>query len=292
VGIAAADPAVLRRRAVAPTIDPAALAAHVAWVHEFLTSFRSDSVAAPKPVPLLRGSSVAVAAGAVWETVSYLPGRPVGWSRQPTMASLGAFLGHFHDASTRPAMTPRIGSTVPVAALIDASTWTGLDVDATTEDAIHHSTEDVRAGLERIDHLDTDRSVIHGDFTSHNVLVAGGPAVPTGVIDFSNAYSEATLADLGFALWRSGRPSQRALCFDPRRIAAYLAGYRSVRTTTPADADRAIVYLQARGLQIAAKQTSRGVTVDEPLVARLAWLHDHLGELTSAVDERLRRATS
>ncbi|HEX2382981.1 MAG TPA: phosphotransferase [Acidimicrobiales bacterium] len=289
---AAAQPVVLRRRHVAIRIAPAAFAAHVAWVHDFLTLLRSDRVATPQPVPLLHGSSVAVAADAVWEIVSYVAGQPVGWSRQPAMVTLGAFLGDFHHASTQVAIAGRVGNTVEVAALADASTWIDLDVGGSAGEIIHHAIDDVRAGLDRIDHLAAERSVIHGDFTNHNVLAVGAPAVPTGVIDFSNAYSDATLADVGFALWRSGRPSQRALCFDPRRIAAYVSGYHSVRPLQDEDAETVIVYLQARGLQIAAKQTSRGETVDEPLIARLAWLHDNLDDLTSSVAQRLRRHDS
>jgi Ser/Thr protein kinase RdoA (MazF antagonist) len=123
----------------------------------------------------------------------------------------------------------------------------------------------------------------------HNVVAWGSPAQPTGIIDFSNAYFESTLADLGFALWRSGRPSQRATAFSPTRIAAYLAGYGSRRPLVTEDVERVLVYLHARGLQILEKQARLAPTIDAPLLARLAWLHDHRTDLHDAVTRRLQR---
>lgn len=66
---------------------------------------------------------------------------------------------------------------------------------------------------------------------------------PCGVIDFANAYVEVPLADIGFALWRSGRPAQDVHEFDPARIAAYIDGDSSVRPLSADDRAAVIVYL-------------------------------------------------
>jgi hypothetical protein len=47
--------------------------------------------------------------------------------------------------------------------------------------------------------------VVHGDFTSHNVLADGTPPRLTGVIDFAGAHVETPVADIGYG--RSSVPS-------------------------------------------------------------------------------------
>lgn len=124
--------------------------------------------------------------------------------------------------------------------------------------------------------------MIHGDFTNHNVLSAGSPSKPCGVIDFGNAYIEVPLFDIGCALWRSGRPSQDVHEFDPDRIAAYVDGYSSVRPLSSDDRAAVLVYLRARGVQIIAKQAARGVTDGGPR-RKLEWLASHHDRLVSVL---------
>jgi Ser/Thr protein kinase RdoA (MazF antagonist) len=261
---------------------------HVAWVHRFLTSLRSDRIRVPEPVGLLDGSAVAIIDETVWETVTYVPGRVVGWNRRPRMREMGAFLAAFHEASAQVSIGHRVGHNIPIAALTAEATWKGCSLANDEADVVQGSIDDLRVGLGRIDHVAASRIVIHGDFTNHNVLAVGEPLSPGGVIDFSNTYSEAALADVGFGLWRSGRPTQHAGTWSPSRIASYLAGYHSRRPLGPRDVDAVMVYLQARGLQIAAKQARDGRIIDQPLTARLAWLHDHAEPLRNHIAQRRR----
>jgi len=205
------------------------------------------------------------------------------------MVELGAFLADFHTASARSMSDRDETGMIAVATLAEDATWRPLELRDGRAETVRRALDDLRSGLERIDHFNAPRTVIHGDFTNHNVLASGTPPAPTGVIDFSNTYREATVADIGFALWRSGRLSQRATAFDPGRIAAYLGGYRSRRRLPPEAVDAVLVYLHARGLQILAKQARRGPGIDAPLVLRLTWLHHHFGDLRDAVTKRLSR---
>jgi Ser/Thr protein kinase RdoA (MazF antagonist) len=220
-----------------------AAAATIEWIHEVLDALDFD---APKPVPYFDGASVAAVDGAVWGAVSYVDGDVVGWSTTPTMFELGAFLARFHDAVARVEIGRQQAPVFPVADL-----------------------EGIGVALQEIGHADRPRHVIHGDFTNHNVLARDGR--PRGVIDFANAYVEVPLADIGFALWRSGRPRQDCDEFDPERVATYIDGYSSVHPLTPDDRAAVLVYLRARGLQIIAKQAARGERDDGPR-RKLAWL--------------------
>lgn len=230
------DGVVVRRHdnAVAHTIE---------WIHGVLAQLEFDS---PKPEPFFDGASVTTRDGVVWSAVSYLDGAIVGWDEQPTMFEMGAYLARFHEAIASVAVLEQQSPVWPVATL------PGLDTE-----------------LRDIEHHGRAQHVIHGDFTNHNVLARNG--VTCGVIDFGNAYVEVPLADIGFALWRSGRPSQESHAFDPERIHGYIDGYSSVRSLTDDDRAAVLVYLRARGVQIVTKERARGVRHDGP-VRRLEWL--------------------
>lgn len=283
--------AVLRRRPAPSGVDPAIVEGHVRWVHQFLHWFQSDHVTVPRPVDLLSGSAVTTVGGATWETVTYLPGRTVGWSRRTTMTEIGALIARFHNIATEQvAGEPGVGHNIPVLDLVEPNTWSGARVNEHGFAIVRRALDDLEAGLDRINHVGAPVTAIHGDLTSHNVLASGQPPAPSGLIDFSNCYREAALADIGFGLWRSGRPSQNAHRFDAARIAACLTGYRSARPTQPDVADAVIVYLLARGLQIAAKQCRQNHDIGPPLTTRLAWLHDHANKLRDDVRTRLQAA--
>ena len=201
---------------------------------------------APKPVRCFDGASVMLRDGAVWSAVTYVRGTIVGWDEQPTMVELGAYLARFHEAMARVPLPEQQAPAWPVDKLPEMAS------------ALHDIGHDTRR-----------RQIIHGDFTNHNVVAMDGQ--PCGVIDFANAYIEVPLADLGFALWRSGRPSQESDGFDVARIGAYLDGYSSVLPLSTDDRAAVLVYLRARGVQIITKQRARGVQDDGP-IRRLEWL--------------------
>jgi Ser/Thr protein kinase RdoA (MazF antagonist) len=124
--------------------------------------------------------------------------------------------------------------------------------------------------------------VVHGDPTTFNVLADGDPPRPSGLIDFELADVEAPVADIGFCLWRSGRPTQEANELDLSRIREFVAGYRSVRRLSDRELDTIPVCLRARGLQMVAKRTRLGITDDGPL-EQLVWIQANQHELAEAV---------
>jgi len=226
-------------------------AAHtIEWIHRVLARLEFN---APKPVPHFDGKSVTVLDGAAWSAVSHVDGTIVGWDSNPTMFEMGAHLARFHDAIERVALPDQQRPAWPVDEL------PGLEAE-----------------LQAIGHDSRPRHVIHGDFTNHNVVAIDGR--PCGVIDFANAYTDVPLVDIGFALWRSGRPFQESDGYDPDRIAAYVDGYNSVIPLKIEDRAAVLVYLRARGIQIITKQRARGVHDDGP-VRRLDWLQRNAGVL-------------
>ena len=238
-----ADGVVIRRHdnASAPTIE---------WIHAVLAQLDFD---APKPVPFFDDASVTTRDGAVWSAVTYLDGEIVGWDDDPSMFELGAYLARFHRAIERVAVPEQQSPAWPVDEL-----------------------PELEGPLRDIGHDERPRHVIHGDFTNHNVLSIRGR--PCGVIDFANAYVEVPLADVGFALWRSGRPFQESDGFDRQRIHEYLDGYSSVTALGADDRAAVLVYLRARGVQIVTKQRARGEQDGGPL-RRLEWLERNGGAL-------------
>jgi homoserine kinase type II len=222
--------------------------AAVEWIHRFLGRL---AFSAPVPMPYFSGASVAEIDGVVWSALSYVDGEIVGWNEAPSLFELGAFLARFHAAAAMVEMEEQRASAIAVDEL------PGLAPE-----------------LARIGHAHRARHVIHGDFTNHNVLAIGSPHRACGVIDFMNAFIEVPLFDIGCALWRSGRPAQDAQTFDATRIVAYVDGYSSVRPLSDDDRAAVVVYLRARGLQIIAKQATRGTTDAGPR-RKLDWLARH-----------------
>jgi hypothetical protein len=52
----------------------------IAWLHTFLRDLARSGFRAPAPVPHLRGESVAIIDGAIWELLTFVPGRSIGWA--------------------------------------------------------------------------------------------------------------------------------------------------------------------------------------------------------------------
>ena len=96
--------------------------------------------------------------------------------------------------------------------------------------------------------------VIYGDFTAHHVIVTGSPPLPAGVIDFERAHLDEPAADIGYGLWRSGRPRQDASHLDLARLSLFIRGYATM-ARIPQQTVRALpVYLHGRGVQMIAKR--------------------------------------
>lgn len=253
------------------------------WVHEQLVRVASGAVAVPQPVPVFNGSSVSAFEDAVWEALTYVPGRVVGWDSRPTMFELGAFLACFHDVTSQIVPEVQRDAAVPVASLVETATWTGIDLPGGHQATVLRAIESVGGQLEQTGHAARAVSLVHGDATNHNVLATGSPARPCGLIDFANAYRDVTLVDIAFALWRSGRTAQETDAFDLDRIRAHVAGYASVR---PLDVEaRAAIaaYLIARGLQIVVRQNRRRTAIEPGPLRKLRWLIDNAPSVRSTV---------
>src|SRR3984893_10747026 len=85
--------AVLRRLPLSSGLD------HVAWLHRFLDRLAQSSFPAPRPLRMLGDASVVVVDEAIWEAVSFLPGRRLNWDPRVPLGSAGALLARFHRTS-------------------------------------------------------------------------------------------------------------------------------------------------------------------------------------------------
>ncbi|MDQ1466724.1 MAG: Phosphotransferase enzyme family, partial [Actinomycetota bacterium] len=180
------------------------------WIHDFLTQLASTDFPAPRPLRVFEGSSVCVQSGAVWELLTFIEGDAVGWKADPKMEAIGELLARYHDAAAAIVVSEPRPTAVPPAEIhaalgADAGP-AGIDTEVLARFR-RHAVAFRELGGRRAHH---DSLVIHGDFTNHNVIAAGTPLEPVGVIDFGLAHLEAPLADVGFGLWRSGRPRQDA----------------------------------------------------------------------------------
>jgi Ser/Thr protein kinase RdoA (MazF antagonist) len=68
---------------------PEANVAHVSWLHRFLDRLATTDFAAPRPLRVLSGASMAVVEGAIWEVLSYMPGRALMWDPAVPVESAG-----------------------------------------------------------------------------------------------------------------------------------------------------------------------------------------------------------
>ncbi len=259
----------------------------IGWVHRFLSSRDGGGLGLPRPVPLFDGASVVIADGAVWEALTFVPGRVVGWDLSPTMYEVGRLLARFHEVVAETGALGQRQPCIPVDTLTDQQ-WSRVELSSTDRRTVMGSLASLTEDLEDVDHAGSRRTVIHGDITNHNILATGLPPKASGVIDFANAYCEATLADIGFALWRSGRPSQSAESFDHERIASFLAGYHSRRPLDQTDVRAVTAYLRARGLQIMAKRARRTAVVDTGPIRKLDWLAHNLTRLNQRLSSAVR----
>jgi Ser/Thr protein kinase RdoA (MazF antagonist) len=251
--------------------------ADMAWLHGFLGRLASTGFPAPRPLPAFGGRSWTIRAESLWQLATYLPGTVVGWSPAPSMAEIGALLGRYHVAvaaleptAQRPAATPL--AEVPgilLSGLLEAS---GVSRDEAAR--ISSLAADLAADLAEAGRTRPGPLVIHGDFTCHNVVATGTPPAVAGVIDFELAHVESPVADVGYGLWRSGRPHQDADYLDADRLQQFVRGYASVRAVTADQARFIPLYLRGRGLQMIAKRVRAG-RPETGMLAQVAWLSAH-----------------
>lgn len=260
------------------------------WLHAVL-----DGLAArfpvPRPLRVFSGRSQLVGAAGTWEALSYLPGEEIGFDDDPSLEEVGAFLAAFHEvaATTTGGTTPRANGLRldQLAGLVD---WDGAAVTMGSPEGV----DQLKALLERfvvdvdeVGYTELPHCFVHGDPTTFNVLAHGDPLQPSGLIDFELADVEPVVADIGFCLWRSGRPAQAAQELDLTKVRALLTGYRSVRDLTDQELAAIALCVRGRGLQMLVKRTRLAVPDDGPL-AQVRWLAGHEHEVT----ESMRRGLS
>ncbi|MGI8578900.1 MAG: phosphotransferase enzyme family protein [Nocardioidaceae bacterium] len=249
----------------------------IAWLHQFLTDLAQTGFPCPVPIPGLDGTSFALHDGALWELVTYLPGNSIGWNDVPTLFDVGQLMARYHQASAsiRPrAQRPRAFT---VGQLHEAP------VDRKLQVLLDELADD----LDRIRYHDAPRLVIHGDFTTHNVVASGEPVAPNGVIDFALAHVETPLAELGCSLWRSGRAQQDAVELELERVYDLVRGYADAAPLPPDSADAIATYIRARGVQQAVNSYRRSGRRRPLLIRRARWLATNHAMLSDHVSQAL-----
>jgi Ser/Thr protein kinase RdoA (MazF antagonist) len=254
----------------------------VRWLHGYLTRLASTGFPAPQPLPCFGGRSWTAEAGALWEIVSYLPGRAVGWAVAPSMEEVGAFLGRYHGAARQAGITSQRPTALPLAQVPGILLSHTLEtVPAEIAATIRQLASDLARDLEEAGDREADRIGIHGDFTNDNVIASGTPPAAAGVIDFALAHVESALADVGYGLWRSGRPHEKADHLDLQRMQRFVRGYAS---TSGISSERAAViplYLRGRGLQMIAKRVRAGRN-ERGMLVQVQWLSANASAISDA----------
>jgi Ser/Thr protein kinase RdoA (MazF antagonist) len=211
---------------------------------------------------------MAVVDGAIWEVLSYVPGRALMWDPAVPVESAGALLARFHQVSLAISPTDQRPGALPLDDCHPASA-------TLIADRFHRDLPD--AG-----HLSAIRCVLHGDGTSANMLVDGDPPTVVAMIDFTLALLGPPETDISFALWVNGRSEQPAVSLDYARVRAFVAGYHAVRPL-PARVIKSIpLYLVGRGLQMLVRGERLGGP-DQKVLDRVLWLHEHRNQLEEVV---------
>jgi len=243
---------------------PAESLSHLEWLHRFLDRLAPPEVATPRPLRELGGASIAVSDGALWELLSYVPGRPLGYDPRVSLESAGGLLASFHLASREVPTPEQRPGALPLE-----DCWPASPGALASE---------FQRDLTDLDQGSVDWCVLHADCTAANMLVSGDPPTTTGIIDFTLAQLGPPEADISFALWVTGRTAQPQQRLDFARVRAFVSGYHRVRPLT-AWATRAIpVYLVGRGMQLLTRIERAGAS-DAVQLERVRWLHAHRAEL-------------
>ena len=272
---------VLRQLPV-PVVSGTVLTQDVAWLHGFLIRLAGLGFPSPRPLRCLDGKSWTMADGLLWEIVSFLPGHAIGWSAVPPMEDVGALLGRYHATARQIEVTSQRPDALPLGDVPEVLLSNKLDMVPPEERAvIRQLAAQLARDLDGTGHLRRERVVIHGDFTSDNVIADGTPPRATGVIDFANAHVETPLADVGYGLWRSGRPHEWAIDLDFSRVRRFLRGYANIVPLSPDQASVIPVYLRGRGVQMIAKRVRAGRN-ETGMLAQVQWLSANASAVADA----------
>jgi Ser/Thr protein kinase RdoA (MazF antagonist) len=242
--------------------------ASIEWAHRVLGDLASTGFVAPGPIADLDGRSFAVTVGGVWELLSHVPGRPMGWTDAEFRAA-GALLAQFHIASQKlPKRSQRPGAQ-PFADCVPS----------------HADARVIRASFERewgaLDPADAVPTVIHGDATQSNVVIADNGTFH--LVDFALMYEECLYGDIGAALWRNGRSSADAITYDTARVARFVSGYHAERPLSQGAARAIVTSMKGRGLQLQHRlELRRGR--DESVMQRLLAVQESQTQLVTAIE--------
>jgi Ser/Thr protein kinase RdoA (MazF antagonist) len=244
----------------------------VRWMHGFLARLARTGFRAPRPLPCFGGMSWTADGDAFWQVVSYVPGHAVGWEAAPPMEEIGALLGRYHAAARQVDVSSQRPTALPLGQVPAVLLSHKMDkVPPDRASVIRQLAAQLARDLDEVGGLATDRVVIHGDFTNDNVIADGAPPAVTGVIDFALAHVETAFADIGYGLWRSGRPHEQADHLDVRRVRRFVRGYASTVRISPDEAAVVPLYLRGRGLQMIAKRVRAGRN-ETGMLAQVQWL--------------------
>jgi homoserine kinase type II len=276
---------VLRRLDPPDWAANADVAADVEWVHGFLRQLAAADFAAPRPLPVFGQRSWTETGAGVWEVVSFVPGEVVGSAGVP-MEAVGGLLARYHSAACQVPVATQRPVALPVArvpAALASAEWPAA-AEGEQVRLIRYLAGELAADLDQAGQERMPQLVIHGDFTNHNVTATGQPPRPGGVIDFALAHLESPLADIGYGLWRSGRPYDTAVSVDMQRAQRFVRGYASVRPLSADDAEVIEMFMRGRGLQIIAKRVLAGrPDLRPPAQAQVQWLSTHRQLVTDAL---------
>ena len=262
----------------------------VRWLHEFLARLGAFGFPAPRPLPAFAGQSWLLADSWLWELVSYLGGREVGWANAPPIEEIGGLLARYHAAAgSISAVGPisaagRRPGVIPLADVPEVLLSAELAAacpDPAQAGVIRGLAERLASDLETSPAPRGAAIVIHGDFTNHNVIADGMPPRPVGVIDFERAHVEHPVADLGYGLWPSGRPYQEAAWLDLTRLRRLVAGYAAAAALAADDAGMLPLFLYGRGLQMIAKRVRAG-RVGAGMLDQVRWTIAHAAAIADA----------
>src|SRR5207245_5436801 len=155
---------------------------------------------APRPLRILGGASVVVVGDAIWEAVSFLPGRRLNWDPRVPLESAGALLARFHRTSLAMSPPDQRPGALPMEACWPSS-----------EASLAHR---FQRDLADVGHFSVACCVVHGDATPANMLVADPAPEVSGLIDFVRAHVGPPESDISFGLWVAGRTEQPAIMLD------------------------------------------------------------------------------
>lgn len=267
----------LRQTVLAPDAALERISGDIAWLHGFLSRLSPTGFPAPRPLPAFGGRSWTITDRSLWQLVSFLPGHIVGWAAAPSMTEVGVLLARYHAAVSALEPVTQRPAALSLSAVPDLLLSGQVEAAGVAKDraaAIANLAAELAADLTEVGNTAIGQLIIHGDFTCHNVIATGTPPVAAGVIDFELAHVESPLADIGYGLWRSGRPGQDAIDLDATRVRQFVRGYTSVRALSAEQARMIPVYLRGRGLQMIAKRVRAG-RPETGMLAEVAWLSAH-----------------